>query len=207
MERIRNEDGAINERFTAGDPTNGGQFPTKVQPYWLNNVQEEIANAITQNGITLDPTSQNQLYQSIKRASPFDVIVNSQEDLRNTIQNVTDGTSIYVRAMSWDMDQGPIILDADSVFIQFAPGAHIRGRVQTDQNQGMEVGQGVLEVNGNNCTILGGIWDFREDPDSRYHAVKYNGSTTSSRPYFGLSRIKNGFLNNTTIPPSAVLTF
>lgn len=53
-----------NGYFTKGDP-NGGIPATIVDDDWANAVQEEICNAITAAGITLNKTKQNQLALAI----------------------------------------------------------------------------------------------------------------------------------------------
>lgn len=207
MERVREEDGAINGRFTTGNPTNGGQFPTKVMPYWLNNIQEEIVNAITLSNIALDPSSQKQLHKAMKKNSAFNIIVEEADDLQQAIYEAPSDSTIFVRPMVWEMTSGPLILNGDSMFLQFSPGCRLIGIPQNEENQGLDINQGILEVYGSDCTILGGTWDFAEPPENQYHAIRHIGSVTANRPFFGMSRIKSGFQNNTTLPLSATVPF
>lgn len=60
MERILTNDGL----FAAGNPQTGVPG-TIVTSTWLNNTQEEIANAIELAGVVLDSGSQRQLYDAI----------------------------------------------------------------------------------------------------------------------------------------------
>jgi hypothetical protein len=62
MQRINSTD----HLFHDADPFNGIQG-TVVTAAWLNSVQEEIANAISAAGITLDPAQSNQLLAAIRQ--------------------------------------------------------------------------------------------------------------------------------------------
>lgn len=206
MKRIRAEDGAKDEKFIEGDPRTS-QEPTRVRAYWLNAVQEEIANAIEKNGAPLDQTKNDQLYSSIKKSSSYDVIVDRPEDLRKVIEEAKDNTSIFVRSFDWTMETSPIRLTASQVLVEFSPGTRLTGKKEVNGGDGLKDGEGIVEISGENCTILGGLWDFSDNPQNKYHAVKFTKPDTAIKPYFGLSRIKGGLLNSTTIPPSAILTF
>lgn len=206
MERIRDSDGAKDNRFREGDPRNGN-FPTRVRAYWLNGVQEEIATAITKSGLSLDGDKTDQLYHSIKRASPYDVIVESPEDLEEAITNAKDHTSIFVRAFDWNITTSPLRLTANFVLIQLSPATRLIGRPRSQDEGGLSEGEGILEISGDNCTVLGGTWDFSEDPENKYHAVKFLKTETAIKPFFGLSRIKSKLLNSSTIPPNTILSF
>lgn len=57
-----NENGPGKAGFNANDDISG-QDATYIDPSWCNNVQEEICNLLEKNGIALDGSIQDQLYQ------------------------------------------------------------------------------------------------------------------------------------------------
>ncbi len=63
MQRIAGP-GHVGNRFTEGNPAIGQQA-TMVTAAWSNAVQEEIAFAIEESGLVLDPEQSNQLYAAM----------------------------------------------------------------------------------------------------------------------------------------------
>lgn len=57
-----NENGPGKAGFSANDDISG-QDATYIDPSWCNSVQEEICNLLEKNGIALDGSIQDQLYQ------------------------------------------------------------------------------------------------------------------------------------------------
>lgn len=69
MQRI-NGPGAVNQRFSSGNPFTS-QPATVVTPEWANAVQEEIARAIENAGLTLDPENEEQLTLAMQLQGGF----------------------------------------------------------------------------------------------------------------------------------------
>ena len=128
MFRIREEDGAVNGpkwEFSEGMPGPQGHRPTNITARYLNDLQNELANAVEASGQALDQADQRQLTKSIRRS--MDQIVVGTEghftSLQDAVNAASPRTSIFV--VSNVTIEEPITIARPFISVRFRWGVEV----------------------------------------------------------------------------------
>lgn len=113
--------GHFNNAFVPGDPITGTS-PTRITAPWLNTIQEEIANVVTEAGIELDKNDNTQLLIAINALIDAKLANLTVTPPGNGESSVA-GTSFSVNA---DSD---LIYETDG---QYAPLQDVEFSIQND---------------------------------------------------------------------------
>lgn len=122
--------------FSEGDVT-VGQEATIVTADFMNSVQEEICNAITGSGLTLDKMDRTQLWQALQRIGRIKLRANatfyvSTSGSDFTGDGLTPGTAWRTPQHAWNAINAYV--DANGYFITISIGPGSYGNFQTNQS-------------------------------------------------------------------------
>lgn len=161
MLRVREEDGAVDGRFTDGKPDYDFVDATRVSDYWYNAIQEELCNLVEFTGQKLDEKKEYQLALATRKMTGFDKIINSsyfvgkndkQKSMMNSagffetieaLRDLQEGQKARVESNSTIKINGPVEILKDNVTIQFSSNFILENGDSTHQHAFIAYGDGV----------------------------------------------------------------
>ncbi len=193
MDIIRKDEGAIEVdgrlQFSDGDPSPSGHPPTRITARYLNSVMNELVGLVQKSGQSLNPSSEIQLFNAVKRLSrysDYDAIVGDENfgSIPEAIQSLEGPGKILV--LKDQIVTETILVDKPDITISSVPGVIIHG---------LRINEPIFRLDAANISIK----DLRmgaEEPGEGTFAFSLSGNARSAlavnvriygfsgRPYF-----------------------
>ena len=192
--RVRPEEGAVNGEFTGGDPLHG-VLPTVISAEFLNNVQNELVNAVEGLGQTLDPLNQRQLLSAITRTAA-DIVVGPNGHFATLIEAAAAAkarTAIVV--VSEQKITTPVKIDKEFVSISFRWGVPVVKDPAMHEDFIFDVSKEGFRLDGLHTEGFKSFVSFLQPPP-RFAFIRNStlkGGTTAATggtpPFFDLSTV------------------